>query len=297
MSIAVTGASGWLGRATIASLLASGSEVKDIKCFSSKRRTITVENLNFESLPLEELSNCKDIETLVHLAFLTREKIIQNDLAKYCSLNRHITQFVTDFIATAKPISVITISSGAVFDGPEFTSLTQNFEVNPYGYLKLEEEAKLKSVCSNINASLVINRLWGLSGKDIQNVGPYALAEFILRAKREETIYVRSVKEVWRRYVDARELMTLCLKIARSNQSITFNSGGPLVEIGQLAEVVKTVLNSDIAIVREKIDKRLIPDAYYAPDQTYEALLLKYLQVSPLALESQVLQTSLALSG
>jgi nucleoside-diphosphate-sugar epimerase len=295
MGIAITGASGWLGRATIATLLESGVNPIDIRCFSSKRKKFSVKNIEFQSHPLFELQECEDIEILVHLAFLTRDKVNTLNLSDYLSINREITRIACDFINTKKPGSVITISSGAVYDAPDYTTLAYSFEVNPYGYLKIEEEKRLGEACIDSSSNLIINRLWGLSGQDIQNTKPYALADFINKAKMDGTIDIKSCNKVWRRYVDARELMKLCLELATRGDSAVFNSGGPLVEIGELAQLVVQTLGSNSKITRAAGVAWDKPNIYYPQDQTYEELLLKYLKWSPLPLKYQILNTSLTL--
>jgi nucleoside-diphosphate-sugar epimerase len=294
MRIAITGASGWLGRATIATLLESGVQPNDIECFSSEKKSIRIENKEFQSHPLYELQNHQDIEVFVHLAFLTRDKASKADLSSYSSINQEITRLACNFIDRNKPRSVITISSGAVFDPPNYTTLAENFDFNPYGYLKIEEEKRLFDACLRSESNLVINRLWGLSGQDIQNVKPYALAEFIFKARTGSAIEVKSSHKVWRRYVDARELMALCLAVAASGSNSTFNSGGPLVEIGELAQLVVETLDSSSRIIRKFDVESGKPDNYYPNDQSYEDLLWKYLKINPLELKYQILKTNLA---
>lgn len=295
MGFAITGSSGWLGRATIATLLESGVNPLEIKCFSSERKTIYVENIEFQSHPLCELRKSEDIEILVHLAFLTRDKIDASNLMRYSTINREITSFACDFIKTKKPRSVVSISSGAIYDAPAYTCLADSYDLNPYGYLKIEEEKRLEQACVETNANLVINRLWGLSGQDIQNAQPYALAEFIHKAKMNDVIEIKSSNKVWRRYVDARELMALCLEIATRGDTTIFNSGGPLVEIGELAELVVQYLGSSSIITRDAPDVSDNPNTYYPQDQSYEELLMKYLKKRPFPLKYQILNTSSAL--
>jgi len=294
MRIAITGASGWLGRATIATLLESGVDFGDINCFSSESKIITIENREFQCSPISELQNCHNIDVFVHLAFLTRDKVIKSDLSNYKSLNREITGLACNFITRSKPRSVITISSGAVFDAPDYTTLADSLDSNPYGYLKIEEEKRLTDSCLASDSNLIINRLWGLSGQDIQNKKPYALADFIHRAKTDSVIEVNSSHKVWRRYVDARELMALCLAIATSGNNATFNSGGPLVEIGDLARLVVETLNSNSKVNRKTAVGLGKQDIYYPKDQSYQDLLRKYQKKDPIGLKYQILRTSMA---
>ena len=160
--------------------------------------------------------------------------------------------------------------------------------------MKIEEEKRLTDACLASDSNLIINRLWGLSGQDIQNRIPYALADFIHRAKTDSVIEVISSHKVWRRYVDARELMALCLAIAASGNNATFNSGGPLVEIGDLAQLVVETLNSNSKVTRNMAVESGKEDIYYPKDHSYHDLLRKYQEKDPLGLKYQILRTNLA---
>ena len=295
MKVVVSGATGWLGRASIAILLKSGIPKSNIQCFSSKTKTFEVDGLAFESRPFHLAPQMQSADCFIHLAFKTRDKVVSQPLEDYVSENRVLTDIAEMFIEKAKPKSVITISSGAVFDGPTFNTLASNMQSNPYGVLKLEEESRLARTCDAIGANLVINRLWGLSGRDIQNFAPYALAEFVSKSAANETIKIRSPHEVWRRYVDARELMTLCFKLATEGETALFDSGGPLVEIEALALKVVEVLGSASQVIREPIRADLAADRYYSRSSRYEELLAKHLQLEPSSLESQILETAQAI--
>ena len=297
MTIIVSGASGWLGRASISVLLKSGIDKAKIRCFGTSASIFKVDGVTFENEPFQSALSIRSAECFIHLAFKTRDKANSLPLENYLTENRDLTSLAVSVIERARPRSVITISSGAVFEGPTFETFTSDVESNPYGFLKLEEEERLSQVCQADGITLVINRLWGVSGRDIQNVTPYALAEFITRASKNESIEIRSPYEVWRRYVDARELMQLCLKIAQTEESILFDSGGPLTEIEDLAHKVVDILGSSSQVIREPIKSNYAPDLYYSKSSTYEELLLEHLKSEPSALDSQIIDTAVALTS
>jgi nucleoside-diphosphate-sugar epimerase len=284
-----------LGRATIAVLINSGVDASQIKCFGSTKKSFHVEGIKFVSNPFSSVFSLKKVDCFLHLAFRTRDKVLGDNFNDYVSTNREITKHAMEFVEASKPRSVVTISSGAVFDGPHYEQLANEIDRNPYGVLKLEEEDGLIKVCNAVGANLVVNRLWGLSGRDIQNVAPYALAEFIQKAKQGEPIHIRSNKEVWRRYVDARELMSLCLKMADDGLDLIFDSGGPLVEIEILAKRVVNILNSSSTITRETLNTDLMPNHYHSKGSAYEENLYKYFKVEPASLDSQIAETARAL--
>lgn len=296
MTYVITGAGGWLGRSTIAVLLNSGVSQKDIVCLGSKSRSFQVSGFEFNAIPTISYKPQSSIKMLIHLAFATRDKVTEMPLMDYVETNRKLTSFALNIIRDSEPKAVVTISSGAVYDGPEFISYAKNLETNPYGFLKLEEEQRISEICKAEGINFVINRLWGLSGQDIQNKAPYALSEFIARAKQNQDIHIWSDREVWRRYCDARQLMALCLRIAESGDTLIFDSGGPLIELQELASTIVKVLNSSSKVSRAPISASSSPDHYHSKSRKYEESLLKYLNQTPSSIEFQIIETAKAIS-
>ena len=80
-------------------------------------------------------------------------------------------------------------------------------------------------------------------------------------------IRIRSGHPVYRRYVLAEEL--LAVGIAQGNVgSATIDSGGELVEMGQLAELVVEVIRPGARIVRDEM-KAVKPDAYHSDGEDW----------------------------
>jgi nucleoside-diphosphate-sugar epimerase len=296
MTYLISGASGWLGRSSIAVLLSCGVSQKDIVCLGNRGGKFEVSGFEFTSIPTISFKPHSSIKVFIHLAFATRDKVTEMPFVDYVETNRKLTSSALNIIKDSRPKAVITISSGAVYDSPDYVSYANNIETNPYGFLKLEEEQRISELCHAERINVVINRLWGLSGQDIQNKAPYALAEFITKAKHNQDIYIWSDSEVWRRYCDARELMALCLRIAESGVSLIFDSGGPLTEIRELANTVVRVLNSTSKVSRAPISASSHPNHYHSKSRKYEESLLKYLNQAPSSIESQIIETAQAIS-
>ena len=78
--IVITGATGWIGRAMVNTLINEyGSEILNIiELYASKRQTMVTDSgliLNIE--PLDTIDLSEDIDLFVPLAFLTQEKFYQ----------------------------------------------------------------------------------------------------------------------------------------------------------------------------------------------------------------------------
>jgi small-conductance mechanosensitive channel len=120
----------------------------------------------------------------------------------------------------------------------------------------------------------------------------YAFQEIIEKALKSEKIIVKSSYQVFRRYCDIGQLLDLLLQLSFYEENICFDSGGQLIEIHRLVEVVKTSLNSRSPIFFEPIDYLSTPDKYYSSSDEYELLIRKFLNQDSLSIESQVVKTA-----
>jgi nucleoside-diphosphate-sugar epimerase len=220
------------------------------------------------AIPVEDflnLSPSAEIDGIIHLAFLTRDKVDSLTFEKYVKMNNIITSKAVDLIKTVRPKWIVNVSSGAVFNSTT-KELEQNLEKNPYGFLKLIEERELKMTSHAVGANLVIGRLWGASGKFMQLNRAYALSDFIFQAYKENRIVIKSNKTVLRRYVDSEVFMGVLIESALIGRDLVIDSGGPLVEIGELASAVGNAFKVE-EILRPKTFSTEIDDYYPRGEQ------------------------------
>ena len=106
-----------------------------------------------QAVALEELGAIDDADGLIHLAFLTRERLATVGLDRYITSNRAITARVAGCIARNPGMPIITTSSGAaaVFDGAEV-----DLSGNPT--LRL---SKKKKSCGGVAALNIWQRFFG----------------------------------------------------------------------------------------------------------------------------------------
>lgn len=290
MKTLISGFNGWMGKSLIREIKQGNLplEVKEIVGLTS--RPNDVKN-NFEG-SIEDFNRFKpesEIEGFVHLAFLTREKVSQLPLADYEATNRKIINRAVEIIKVSKPKWVAIVSSGAVFSKKSgFSILESEFETNPYGYLKLEEERAITQIAREIGANLAIGRLWGASGPDLPPSSKYAISDFITSALQTGNISIKSDNPVFRKYCDASEFMNVLISAAMTKEYQLFNSGGETVELGELAdEIASQIGNCTIA---RNYQPHLFTDDYYPKDNTYESLA-KSQGKSILSLKNQVSRT------
>jgi len=286
--IAITGAGGWLGTELLEHLLAvwGPENVKaNVICFGSSRRQISLSDGT--KLQIEDFADAQsvlggvELGGLVHLAFLTRDKVADRPLDSYVFENLKLTSKALQVIEVSKPRWVATVSSGAALKAPEFEQIDLDIVANPYGFLKHGEEVLLADACTRVGANLSIGRLWGAGGLFMPRNLAYALSDFIQKAKAGQVIEVKAPHSVFRRYCDAGQFMQLLLLVAQDRQRCTFDSGGHLVEMGALAANIAGATGASVH--RAAYDESLPANFYYAKSGQYEELCESY-GLAPLAL-------------
>jgi UDP-glucuronate decarboxylase len=114
--IVITGAGGWLGLATLELLSNAIEHLGDrVECYGSASRLLTLRNgRSFQQQPLTEIEHLDDRPTIVlHLAFLTKDRVADMDEADYRSGNRALSDRVLNALDKIGAVAVFVASSGA----------------------------------------------------------------------------------------------------------------------------------------------------------------------------------------
>jgi len=242
--IFVSGASGWLGKELISLIKQKrliDFSTNDLRLFSSNGRSIKLINSNEYLTSSFEVNQFeiepKNLEGYIHLAFLTRDKLKTLNFNDFVRINLELISKACKIIERNKPKWVVVVSSGAILDR-ESGEIESDIEKNPYGFCKRIEELLLADAAKRVGANIVIGRLWGASGEQMPPNLEYALSDFIESARLKNEIQIKSGGEVFRRYVDAGEFMEVLVKLAISGESRLLDSGGVVIEIGELSQLV-----------------------------------------------------------
>ena len=269
--VGISGATGWLGLETIEKIL-QFQEVENITLYSSNGRDISRSTgFNLETNSFISAVPPESLDGFVHLAFLTRDKASSVGYSEYVAKNISLISKACAFIETSKPKWVVLVSSGAIFDRN-----TGDLEIdsikNPYGFCKRIEENLILDSARKVGANVVIGRLWGATGAFMPPNPAYAISDFIHGANSKRKIQVKSGGSVFRRYVDAGEFMETLIKAAISGEHIIVNSGGPKIEIGELATLVSKEFTG-VEISRPEAQEGV--DDYFPSGDEFESLALK----------------------
>lgn len=292
----VTGAGGWAGMATLDLLYAAlgGQASRRVLAFGSTARELLLRDGNrVQQQPLAALAELASAPTmLLHYAFLTRDRVAGMNLPDYVAQNRAISELVERFARRSGVDTALVLSSGAVYarDG----SLERDLQANPYGLLKLEDEARFMRWAEERRAALVLPRLFNLSGPYINKLDTYALATLIRAAQAGEPMRIRATRAVVRSYTAVEDLLAASLwRLAQVGRGAArFDTAGEReIEIGELALQVNLVLGSTVPIERPPLEGGTRVDRYVGDGAAYAALLDEA-GIEPQPLQRQIARTA-----
>ena len=287
--IVISGGTGWIGQSLVEELIESEyCATEQIILISSKNENIKISNEIIRTNTWENL----DFESQVHfyfdLAFQTQDKLAVLGEAKYVKENEQIIEKSVNFIKIYKPESIFLASSGAVY-GEDLSSTPK--PLSTYGRLKLMQELIISNTAAEENINLIIGRLFNLSGRNINKFQTFAIAQMINSAMNQGFIKVLADHQVFRRYSDINQLIRLTLKLLNSKTNVVFDSGGPLIELRELALEIKKIVNPSSKLDYNKIDEQIPADEYYSRSNKYEDLLNEHLREAPIKMSDQILNT------
>lgn len=294
--LAVTGAGGWLGMATL-DLLSSalgGAFAGRICCFGSQARTLKLlDGREVEQKPLDRFGSLVPMPTLVlHFAFLGKDRAEAMAEDDYRAANQAIGRTVLGSLDRIGAEGIFVSSSGAAAfaDDPNASPA-----MRLYGRLKKDDERMFAGWAEAAGKRAVIARIFNLSGPYINKHGSYALASFILDALAGRPVEVRAARPVIRGYVAIRELMSLVLALLleEARGVVRFDTGGRAMEMQEIAEAVARVCGP-VAVRRPPLED--VPADEYAGTAGPYAALLGDRNVETVAFEQQITETAQFLS-
>ncbi|WP_169799495.1 NAD-dependent epimerase/dehydratase family protein [Novosphingobium lentum] len=289
--IVVTGASGWLGRATVDLLhdALGDAFAQRVVCFGSRQADVRLSATRvIAQRPLSELGTLPRQPTLLlHFAFLTKDRAEAMPEADYCAANRAIRQTVLDALNPIGVEAVFVASSGAARHADDAAAAPA---MRLYGMLKREDEDAFADWAQTHGTSAAIARIFNISGPHINKLNSYALSSFVLDALAGKPVVVRARHDVRRGYVAIRELMSLAfaLLLERHSGVTRFDSGGQDIELGALAAMIAA--STDGVIDRPSVRDGLA-DIYLGDDRSYRLLLDRHC-IETVPLSDQIGETA-----
>ena len=272
--LAVTGATGWLGAVALDLLYGAFGDEADARVVgyaSSACELVVSDGRTAAIRPLLELPSARPAPTtLLHFAFVNRERMATLGVDAYVSQNIAITATVLDAIAAHRPRHVVVASSGAVY-GPS-GRLASDLRANPYGTLKHLDEMAFRAAAQDVGATCVVPRVFSVAGDRMPQSGIYALASMIAMALAGGPIQVLAAAPVYRSYCGADEMIAVALWAALFGREGTFDTCGTVVEMGELASLVAQAQALPAGSVRRVWDPALTAERYAGDGAAMEKL-------------------------
>lgn len=228
--IAVLGATGWFGSTMLALLADHGATVLPV---ASRPREHQVRGRTWSvgAYDVDEIASFAPTLVL-DFAYLTRGREAALGTDAYGRALADLAARLDRVARLPSVRGVLTVSSGAALAVPEGPSMP----VGPYGEGKQEVE-RLADAMVAPDRAVVVARAYSVSGALVGEPRAYAFSDFVLQA-RAGRIEVSAPAAVWRRYCGVDDYLAVCLTELVDGRSGTVDSGGPLVELRELAAMV-----------------------------------------------------------
>lgn len=240
--IVVLGATGWFGSTLLALLEGHRAEVLAV---ASRARSHRVGERTWPVIGYDVEQIAAFAPTVVlDFAYLTRQHEDALGPERYrdrlVDLERRLVR-VCDLPSVR---AVLTVSSGAAVAVPEGPHL-------PVGVYGEGKRAIERTAAALVNAvrSVVVARAYSVSGALVTRPEAYALSDFVGQA-RSGAIVVQAPTEVWRRYCGLDDYLAVCVGELMDGLSGIVESGGPLVEVRDLARLVADLSPAPRPVVR-----------------------------------------------
>jgi nucleoside-diphosphate-sugar epimerase len=239
--VAITGASGWIGRAMAhVALQAMGERPSaQLRLFGSRAGAVAVAG---RTMPLESLPDAAplgDGEWLVlHLAVAGADRVADPQALR--ALNEAMLADAFALAGGGRVRRFVCASSGAVYQTEQGSA-----EKQAYSDLKRDQEQIARAWSAKTGVPLLLPRIFNVGGPYMTNPSAYALGSFVQQARADGVIRISARRPVLRSYVHALDLARVTFDLALDDAAPqTFDTAGPeAVEIADLARAVVRALD------------------------------------------------------
>lgn len=267
-SFVLTGSTGWFGTAFMDLVSLQNHPLAVLKS-SRDSRVYRFGRLDRVEGP-DYLPNTADF--YFDFAFVTQDKLLRPPLdSKTANLNDDLIQKSIEILKSGRFGRYSGVSSGAALnpEGP-----------GSYGHAKASFEELYFEQRSDQDR---VARVWSVSGGFCSKPDVFAFANFMNQARNGSSIRIEAPGRVFRRYCAIEEIFAgLCSE----KSPPLFNSGGELIEMEELAEAVRFVINPKAEVQRDR-DFGVVDSIYSHRESDFEDLM-RSIGLTPMSLLEQV---------
>ena len=295
--LVISGVNGWIGCAICNMLLDIDPGFWASRLYLLGSRPGVFSSSQGYRLPImvladpENRSRLRGKRTIVfHLAFLTKDRVPDNEPDGYFLANAAIRNAMFHSLADSTCDNFILASSGAVYDAINPGQDPRQAKVGVYGKAKWDDEQATLLHFSGGPTRVHIPRIFNISGPFSNKPELYALSSFIIGALGGKEVRVKSPNLVYRSYTCLIDLLSLLFNLISTAAEVpgaVFDSTClPEIESADLASKVIRTLGSPATLVLDHPARQTI-DRYLGSTGDMLGLLTRYDQV-PLELDMQI---------
>lgn len=281
--VLVLGATGWFGRTALAML--EGVNCPKL-CLASKSRSFLVNSTWYraEEWTDEVLAEFSPTHVL-DFAFRIPGSVKDTDETDGQPSDSELINRSVLVALHPSVLFAMGVSSGAAVVSPN--SFRGQLAGGAYAANKRRLEDRFSELKISKNRAITVIRPWSVTGGHVQNIPLYALSSMVWQATTERRILIEAPSIVSRRYCSVEDLLASAIATSQQGYVRFLDSGGPLVEIGELARLVASFFPG-ISVEELHTDRRNRDGDNYFPKEdswTPEAINSG---LTPLSLEAQI---------
>jgi hypothetical protein len=247
-------------RETGLELLATGSKDQQIE--------IDGQGQAIQAQDLDVISAFKPT-VVVDTAFVTRERLPALGHKAYVETNQKLIDQSLDIAALPSVRKYIGFSSGATMHLAGHTSFS--LEENPYAAQKRIYESKISEIAGALQSDISVARVWSVTGSYCTKPDSFAFTDLIAQA-RSGLINIRAKHLVYRRYCSIEDVLALALMPLGPGSQTVFDTGGDLINLDTLAQMMVEVVNPT-AKIHLQLESGLPSDDYHSDNKDWERLV------------------------
>ena len=290
--VVITGAPGWVGRVAASTFAGDGAE---LVLATRSSRSIMVGNAAYDVCRVQELEALPRVDQtlVIHAGFPTQDQVEVMGGGAYVAAITELRATMLEVISRHGPLDLIYLSSGAATSVEHGVEVAERTQV--YGQAKLDDEAAYAEAIARTGGRLCLVRAFALSGPYMTKPEAYALGSMIMQAEATGRIEVRATRPVRRSYMAIDDMLRIAIHAVgelEAGDSVTFETAGEIVEMGELASRVLGVLGADpSAVARPPMDPDASADDYLGDPAVVRALAARA-GITPAPLDDQIAVTA-----
>ncbi len=256
MRVAVSGASGWLGRELCSRLINDPAKRFDLLPLGHTPKVVYLRGGGSIYVQAWDVDLVKiwEPDVFVHLAFVTRDRLQEFGEEEFRRVNEGLTDKALSCLHLPSLRGVMLASSGAaVQSAPDL-----------YGRLKARDEHMFAETSQQLGVPLVTARAWSLTGAQCTKPESFLFYDLLRQLiGPSDLVRISSANPVLRRYMDGGEFLEICLTELLLGNSGTYDSHGELLEAAQAVERMGQVLGVEKCIERPAWRSNERANAYF----------------------------------